>query len=122
MAVTAQAPPSNFDGWVSQFEGWQRKVGFDTAWLGDYKFEAKYDYENVNPAIEFGDYKGRPKWERPLQIPHQNIRDALLHLITVQGDTEFASVEQQRHLLTSAPTRSEEHTSELQSRLHLVCR
>ncbi|MES2154922.1 MAG: Phenylacetic acid catabolic protein [bacterium] len=104
MTRTAQAPPANFDGWVAQFGDWQRKVGFDTAWLGDYKFEAKYDYENVNPAIEFGDYKGRPKWERPLQIPHQNIRDALLHLITVQGDTEFASVEQQRHLLASAPT------------------
>ncbi|MCA1811015.1 MAG: phenylacetate-CoA oxygenase subunit PaaI [Halobacteriales archaeon] len=103
MAVTASVPTS-FDGWVEQFGQWQRKVGFDTAWLGDYRFEAKYDFENVKPAIEFGDYAGRPKWERLLQIPHQNIRDALLHLITVQGDTEFASVEQQRHLLASAPT------------------
>jgi benzoyl-CoA 2,3-epoxidase subunit B len=98
------ALPTTFDDWVANFEDWQRKVGFDTAWLGDYKFEAKYDYENVKPEIQFGDYKGRPKWERQLQIPHQNIRDALLHLITVQGDTEFASVEQQRHLLASAPT------------------
>jgi benzoyl-CoA 2,3-dioxygenase component B len=104
MAQAAPAPPANFDDWVAQFGDWQRKVGFDTAWLGDYTFEAKYDYENVRPEIEFGDYKGRPKWDRPLQIPHQNIRDALLHLITVQGDTEFASVEQQRHLLASAPT------------------
>jgi benzoyl-CoA 2,3-dioxygenase component B len=32
------------------------------------------------------------------------MRDALIAMITVQGDTEFASVEQQRHLLTSAPT------------------
>jgi benzoyl-CoA 2,3-epoxidase subunit B len=103
MAVTASLP-TDFAGWVSQFEQWQAKVGFDTAWLGDYTFEAKYDYDNVLPHIEFGDYKGKPKWERPLQIPHQNIRDALLHLITVQGDTEFASVEQQRHLLESAPT------------------
>ena len=98
------AVPTDFEGWVANFQDWQRKVGFDTAWLGDYRFEAKYDYENVKPEIQFGDYKGRPKWERQLQIPHQNIRDALLHLITVQGDTEFASVEQQRHLLTSAPT------------------
>lgn len=103
MAVTASLP-TTFDDWVAQFGEWQKKVGFDTAWLGDYKFEAKYDYDNVNPDIEFGDYAGRPKWERPLQIPHQNIRDALLHLITVQGDTEFASVEQQRHLLDTAPT------------------
>ena len=32
------------------------------------------------------------------------MRDALVSMITVQGDTEFASVEQQRHLLASAPT------------------
>ena len=30
-------------------------------------------------------------------------RDALVSMITVQGDTEFASVEQQ-HLLATAPT------------------
>ena len=42
--------------------------------------------------------------ERALQVPHQNIRDALIAMITVQGDTEFASVEQQRHLLATAPT------------------
>lgn len=102
--MTQTAVPTNFDDWVGQFNDWQKKVGFDTDWLGDYKFEAKYDAENVKPNIEFGDYAGRPKWEKVLQIPHQNIRDALLHLITVQGDTEFASVEQQRHLLASAPT------------------
>ena len=32
------------------------------------------------------------------------MRDALVTMITVQGDTEFASVEQQRHLLATAPT------------------
>ena len=32
------------------------------------------------------------------------MRDALVSMITVQGDTEFASVEQQRHLLATAPT------------------
>ncbi|MHB8633040.1 MAG: Phenylacetic acid catabolic protein [Thermoplasmatota archaeon] len=98
------ALPATFDDWVQQFGTWQAKVGFDAAWLGDYRFEAKYDFENVKPEIEFGDYKGRPKWDRVLQIPHQSIRDALVHLIAVQGDTEFASVEQQRHLLASAPT------------------
>ncbi len=96
--------PTTFDDWVERFQEWQQRVGFDAAWLGDYTFEAKYDFENVAPEIEYGDYAGRPKWERPLQIPHQNIRDALLHLIAVQGDTEFASVEQQRHLLATAPT------------------
>ena len=42
--------------------------------------------------------------ERSLQVPHQSMRDALISMITVQGDTEFASVEQQRHLLATAPT------------------
>src|SRR5260370_7104429 len=32
------------------------------------------------------------------------MRDALLNLIVYQGDTEFASVEQQRSLLTHAPS------------------
>ena len=35
--------------------------------------------------------------------PDQHIRDALLNLIVYQGDTEFASVEQQRHLLETSP-------------------
>jgi benzoyl-CoA 2,3-epoxidase subunit B len=96
--------PTTFEDWVANFGDWQKRVGFDASWLGDYKFEAKYDFDNVSPTIGFGDYAGRPKWERPLQIPHQNIRDALLHLIAVQGDTEFASVEQQRHLLATAPS------------------
>ena len=34
----------------------------------------------------------------------RDMRDALVSMITVQGDTEFASVEQQRHLLATAPT------------------
>src|SRR3989442_13500696 len=39
-----------------------------------------------------------------MHIPDQRIRDALLNLIVYQGDTEFASVEQQRNLLTHAPS------------------
>ena len=39
-----------------------------------------------------------------MQIPQQSIRDAIISMISVQGDTEFASVEQQHHLLESAPT------------------
>jgi len=56
------------------------------------------------PEIEFGDFKGQHKWERVGQIPNQSIRDALMTLIVYQGDTEFASVEQQRNLLDTAPT------------------
>src|SRR5258708_8623509 len=39
-----------------------------------------------------------------MHIPDQRIRDALLNLIVYQGDTEFASVEQQRMLLHHAPS------------------
>jgi hypothetical protein len=54
--------------------------------------------------FEFGAYKGRRKWENLRQIPTQQMRDALMNMIVYQGDTEFASVEQQRNLLESAPT------------------
>jgi benzoyl-CoA 2,3-dioxygenase component B len=56
------------------------------------------------PEIEFGDFQGQAKWQRVTQIPNQSIRDALMNLIVYQGDTEFASVEQQRNLLETAPT------------------
>ena len=39
-----------------------------------------------------------------MQIPQQSVRDAIISMISVQGDTEFGSVEQQWHLLDSAPT------------------
>jgi benzoyl-CoA 2,3-dioxygenase component B len=57
-----------------------------------------------SPEIEFGDFKGQRKWERVSQIPNQSVRDALMNLIVYQGDTEFASVEQQKNLLDTAPT------------------
>lgn len=94
---------STFDEWIDVFHEWQEQIGFPTNLLGDFKFEAKYS-DDVKPEIEFGDFAGQPKWKRPIQIPGQNIRDALLNLTAVQGDTEFASVEQQRHLVWTAPT------------------
>src|SRR5207245_6810167 len=54
--------------------------------------------------IEFGHFAGKSKWERLTDIPDQRIKDSLAHLIEFQGDTEFASVEQQRNLLERAPT------------------
>lgn len=94
---------TNFDDWVAQFHQWQKDIGYDTTLLGDFGFEAKYAEED-SPVIEFGDYKGRPKWNTVMQIPNQQVRDALLSLIVYQGDTEFASVEQQRHLVETAPS------------------
>ena len=92
-----------FDDWIDHFRQWQGDIGYDPGLLGDYKFETKLG-ELHTPEIEFGDFKGQPKWQRVSQIPNQSIRDALLNLIVYQGDTEFASVEQQKNLLDTAPT------------------
>lgn len=94
---------STFDDWIEYFRQWQKDIGYDAALLGDYKFETKLG-ELHSPDIEFGDFKGLRKWERVSQIPNQSIRDALMNLIVYQGDTEFASVEQQKNLLDTAPT------------------
>ena len=94
---------ASFDCWVDYFRQWQKDIGYDPSLLGDYKFETKLG-EIHTPEIEFGDFQGQRKWERAEQIPNQSIRDALLNLIVYQGDTEFASVEQQKNLLDNAPT------------------
>lgn len=94
---------STFDDWVDYFKEWQKDIGYDPSLIGEYRFETKLG-ELHSPEIEFGDFRGQPKWERVTQIPNQSIRDALLNLIVYQGDTEFASVEQQKSLLDSAPT------------------
>lgn len=94
---------STFDDWINCFREWQKDIGYDPALLGDYKFETKLG-EVHSSEVEFGDFRGRRKWERVEQIPNQSIRDALLNLIVYQGDTEFASVEQQKNLLDTAPT------------------
>ena len=57
-----------------------------------------------------------PKWERRMQIPQQNITDAIINMVSVQGDTEFASVEQQNHLLETAPTEYDK-----KSALRIMC-
>tara|TARA_X000000368_G_C23051624_1_gene721689 strand:- start:2073 stop:3218 length:1146 start_codon:yes stop_codon:yes gene_type:complete len=94
----------NFEAWIKDFNEWQTRIGFDPSWLGDYRFDIKFDWDTAGNQIEFGDFKGMPKWERRMQIPQQNIRDAIISMVSVQGDTEFASVEQQNHLLETAPT------------------
>ncbi len=96
--------PTTWDDWIANFSDWQDRVGYDRSWLGDFDLSIQFDWDRAGDVIEFGDYEGRAKWERSLQIPQQSMRDALISMITVQGDTEFASVEQQRHLLASAPT------------------
>ncbi|HVL86661.1 MAG TPA: Phenylacetic acid catabolic protein [Candidatus Thermoplasmatota archaeon] len=92
-----------FDDWIREFQAWQTEIGFPKQLLGDFKFEEKFG-DPCGPNVEFGEFKGRPKWETPMQVPLQDMRDGLMNLIVYQGDTEFASVEQQRHLVKTAPT------------------
>jgi benzoyl-CoA 2,3-dioxygenase component B len=94
---------ATFDDWIDYFKQWRDDIGYDSSLVGDYQFETKLG-DLHSPGIEFGDFRGQTKWERVEQIPNQSIRDALLNLIVYQGDTEFASVEQQKNLLDTAPT------------------
>jgi len=94
---------ATFDDWIDAFRAWQKDIGLHLPKYADYQFEAKYG-ELKTEEIEFGDFQGNKKWERVTQIPHQPIRDSLLNLIVYQGDTEFASVEQQRNLLETSPS------------------
>ncbi len=94
---------ASFDDWKDLFYKWQKDIGFDASLVKDYKFDAIYD-EGTSPNIEFGEFKGRKKFEKILDMPTQDMRDSLLHLIFYQGDTEFGSSEQQRKLIDSAPS------------------
>jgi benzoyl-CoA 2,3-epoxidase subunit B len=51
-------------------------------------------------TIAFGDHKGDPAWQ---EVPGE-YRGTLRRLIVTQGDTEPASVEQQRHLGRTCPS------------------
>lgn len=93
---------ATFDEWVDMFQHWRKEMGVEHPYIQNYKFEFKYG-ELATDEVEFGVYKGRKKWERVSQIPDQRMRDALLNYIIFQGDTEFASVEQQRFLYQTAP-------------------
>jgi benzoyl-CoA 2,3-dioxygenase component B len=106
----------NFEQWIRDFSEWQTLIGFDPSWLGDYRFDIKFDWDTAGSTIEFGDFEGMPKWQRRMQIPQQNIRDAIISMVSVQGDTEFASVEQQNHLLETAPTEYDK-----KSALRIMC-
>jgi len=104
MTVMASPRLSTFDDWIEAFKVWQREIDLDPAITAGYQPDAKYG-DLHSGEIEFGDYRGEVKWETLLEVPDQRIRDALLHLITYQGDTEFGSVEQQRRLIACAPNR-----------------
>jgi benzoyl-CoA 2,3-dioxygenase component B len=103
----AEQKIETFDDWKDLFHAWQKAIGYDTrlfsSVLQGYEFGERF--AAVKEAeIEFGEFAGEKKWEATGEISGAEIQDLLLRLIAVQGDTEFASVEQQRRLLDSSPT------------------
>ena len=93
----------SFSDWEGLFKGWREEIGVNHDDIRNFKFDTLYGAIETD-EISFGYYKGRNKWENVRQIPTQNMRDALMNLIVYQGDTEFASVEQQRWLFETAPS------------------
>ncbi len=98
---------STFDDWMDLLTAWQSDIGLDRElidrYMPGYQFEAKYG-ELATDEIYFGDFKGDRRWDKLMEIPDQRMRDAVLNMVVYQGDTEFASNEQQRFLVGNAPS------------------
>ena len=78
-------------------EGW---ANFGRVALPDYRWGIFLAERNPDRRIAFGQHRGEPAWQ---QVPGEH-RSSLQRLIVVQGDTEPASVEQQRRLGLTAPS------------------
>jgi benzoyl-CoA 2,3-dioxygenase component B len=78
-------------------EGWAH---FDHVRMPDYRWGIFLAEPEPDRRIAFGDRRGEPVWQ---EVPGE-YRAELRRLVVVQGDTEPASVEQQRHLCRTAPS------------------
>ena len=108
--------PGYIDWWMTMGpEGFQTSdVYLRTAISIDPKGWAKFDYVKMpeyrwgillaprqeDRQVNFGTHKGEKAWQ---EVPGE-YRAMLRRLIVIQGDTEPASVEQQRHLGKTAPS------------------
>src|SRR6266481_3862978 len=77
--------------------GWAK---FDYVKMPDYRWGILLAPQEENRVIPFGEHFGEPAWQ---EVPGEH-RAMLRRLIVIQGDTEPASVEQQRHLGKTAPS------------------
>jgi benzoyl-CoA 2,3-dioxygenase component B len=78
-------------------KGWAK---FDYVKMPDYRWGILLAPAEENRKIPFGHHYGEPAWQ---DVPGE-YRAMLRRLIVIQGDTEPASVEQQRHLGKTAPS------------------
>jgi benzoyl-CoA 2,3-dioxygenase component B len=77
--------------------GWAH---FDYVKMPDYRWGIFLEPSDPDRTIHFGDNIGQPVWQ---EVPGE-FRNMLRRLIVTQGDTEPASVEQQRRLGHTAPS------------------
>jgi benzoyl-CoA 2,3-dioxygenase component B len=78
-------------------EGWAK---FGYVRMPEYKWGVLLAPAVEGRRIPFGRHKGEPAWQ---EVPGE-YRAMLRRLLVIQGDTEPASVEQQRHLGRTAPS------------------
>src|SRR3984957_10336471 len=77
--------------------GWAH---FDYVKMSEYRWGIFLSPADAERKINFGDHKGEPAWQ---EVPGEH-RANLRRIIVTQGDTEPASVEQQRHLGLTCPS------------------
>lgn len=78
-------------------DGWAH---FGYVKMSDYRWGIFLAPPPADRRIAFGDHLGEPAWQ---EVPGE-YRSQLRRLIVTQGDTEPASVEQQRHLGATCPS------------------
>ena len=78
-------------------KGWAK---FDYVKMPDYRWGILLAPQEENRKVNFGEHLGEPAWQ---EVPGE-YRAMLRRLIVIQGDTEPASVEQQRHLGNTEPS------------------
>ncbi|UUZ67405.1 benzoyl-CoA 2,3-epoxidase subunit BoxB [Polaromonas sp. P2-4] len=78
-------------------QGWAQ---FGHVKMRDYRWGIFLNPGETDRTIHFGDHKGEKAWQ---DVPGE-YRANLRRIIVTQGDTEPASVEQQRHLGLTAPS------------------
>jgi benzoyl-CoA 2,3-epoxidase subunit B len=97
--------PENFQGCdvylrtaiSTDAQGW---ANFGYVKMPDYRWGIFLADPEPERRIPFGEHKGEPVWR---EVPGEH-RGVLRRLIVTQGDTEPASVEQQRHLGRTCPS------------------
>ena len=111
------------EGWQPKFLDWWKQLGpslptkdvylrtaisvgrdgwahFDHVPMDEYRWGILLAEQNPDRTISFGKHRGEPVWQ---EVPGEHRAD-LMRLIVIQGDTEPASVEQQRVLGATAPS------------------